>query len=522
MMPRRVLIPTAGLGSRLGDITKNLNKSLVSVANKPIVSHIIDLFSADYEFVIALGYKGELVRQFLEITYPDRCFHFVEVKPYEGEGAGLGLSILCCKDFLQQPFIFISCDTLIKGEIPVISSNWVGYSDSEEIHNYRTVSVKDLGRNLIAEKGAHSNDSKAYIGLAGIHDYNLFWSAMENGGKVAIETGEVFGINHLPKDSVEKISFNWFDTGNLNLLQKARNEFSSADEPNILEKQNEAIWFVNETVVKFSFDNKFISNRVKRSSELSGFIPEIRSASSNMYSYIKAEGTVFSKIANAPLFEKLLDHSTHFWDKKELSGEDATRFRDICLKFYRDKTYERVDLFFQTFHIRDGVEKINGISVPPVKDLLEEVDWSDLANGLPGRFHGDFHFENILFDIKKQKWTFLDWRQDFGGDLCVGDIYYDFAKLFHGLIITHELIVRNHFNISWEKDHINYDFHRKQSLVECEAILCNWVSQNGYDLRKVKILTALIFLNIAALHHNPYSLLLFALGKDMLNKFTRN
>jgi hypothetical protein len=28
----------------------------------------------------------------------------------------------------------------------------------------------------------------------------------------------------------------------------------------------------------------------------------------------------------------------------------------------------------------------------------------------------------------------------------------------------------------------------------------------------------LIYLNIAALHHNPYSLLLFALGKAMLKK----
>lgn len=33
---------------------------------------------------------------------------------------------------------------------------------------------------------------------------------------------------------------------------------------------------------------------------------------------------------------------------------------------------------------------------------------------------------------------------------------------------------------------------------------------------RVKILTALIYLNIAALHHHPYSLLLYYLGKSML------
>ena len=38
----------------------------------------------------------------------------------------------------------------------------------------------------------------------------------------------------------------------------------------------------------------------------------------------------------------------------------------------------------------------------------------------------------------------------------------------------------------------------------------------GYDIKKIKILTSLIFLNIASLHHFPYSLLLYGLGKKML------
>ena len=43
----------------------------------------------------------------------------------------------------------------------------------------------------------------------------------------------------------------------------------------------------------------------------------------------------------------------------------------------------------------------------------------------------------------------------------------------------------------------------------------------GYSLTKIRILTALIFLNIATLHHYPYSLLLYAVGKDMLKKIRK-
>ena len=87
-MTYRVVIPNAGIGSRLEDLTKNLNKSLVSVANRPILSHLIDKFPKKCDFVIPLGYKGKLVRSFIELAYPDRIFHFVNVSPYEGKGCG--------------------------------------------------------------------------------------------------------------------------------------------------------------------------------------------------------------------------------------------------------------------------------------------------------------------------------------------------------------------------------------------------------------------------------------------------
>jgi hypothetical protein len=160
--------------------------------------------------------------------------------------------------------------------------------------------------------------------------------------------------------------------------------------------------------------------------------------------------------------------------------------------------------------------------MPKLESLLNGIDWGWLADGLPGRFHGDFHFENILWNETAQHFTFLDWRQDFGDDLSTGDIYYDFAKLLHGLIVSHEIIAKDSYSVDWQADAINYDFQRKQILIECESRFGDWLEIEGYDKKKVLVLTALIFLNIAALHHYPYSLLLFALGKAMLNRELEN
>ena len=518
-MSFRVCIPTAGTGSRLGNLTKFINKSLVSIANRPTLSHLIEQFPKDVEFVIALGHKGYLVREFLELAYPQRRFFFAEVDPFDGPGSGLGLSLLACKRHLQQPFVFVSCDTLVREPIPAPDENWMGYAEGIKLQAYRTLKVESGRVKAICEKGeGKTHAHKPYIGLAGIHDYLEFWAAMEHGAEQAIQLGEAHGLRELLSQELVAHNFTWHDTGNAQALARAREIYQEPDAPSILEKANEAIWFVDGQVIKFSDDEKFIANRVKRVHEVQGFVPDVTGTQPHMYRYRKVEGKVLSEVVTLPLFERLLEHCKVFWQPHILDSDGTQKFRDTCMRFYRDKTLERVALFYENFTRQDGTEAINGMAMPRLNALLNALDWEWLADGLPGRFHGDFHFENILWSAGDQRFTFLDWRQDFGGSLTAGDVYYDLAKLLHGLIISHELIAREYFTVEWRQQEIRYDFHRKQVLVECEQHFGQWLESEGYDRKKVLVLTALVYLNIAALHHYPYSLLLYALGKAMLNQ----
>ena len=80
----KVLIPTAGIGSRLLKETQNINKSLVLIDHKPIISHIIEKFPLNVEIVIALGYKGDLVKQYLKISHPKNKFKFILISTTYG------------------------------------------------------------------------------------------------------------------------------------------------------------------------------------------------------------------------------------------------------------------------------------------------------------------------------------------------------------------------------------------------------------------------------------------------------
>lgn len=517
-MSYRVLIPTAGTGSRLDDLTRHLNKSLITIANRPALAYLIDQFPVDAEFVIALGHKGELVREFLSLAYPKRSFFFAAVDPFEGPGSGLGLSVLMCRKFLQEPFVFCSCDTLVDEPIPPPDSNWMGHAKVDDICPYRTLRLAQGQVSEICEKGAEGTDHAAYIGLAGIKDHAIFWDAMAAGGDRAIREGEAYGMRALLDNSIRSLAFTWWDTGNKESLARTKEKYKRPNAPNILDKPNEAIWFVDGDVIKFSTDEEFIRNRVKRTSQLAGFCPRVIGSTSHMYKYQEVEGRVLSEVITLPLFHRFLDHAAAFWQHHELNPDEQIAFRQTCLTFYRDKTEQRVQQFYRTFNRQDGTERINGILMPTLADLFAGLDWDWLAEGMPGRFHGDFHFENVLWSEKTDTFTFLDWRQDFGGSLTTGDIYYDLAKLLHGLIVCHELIAENHFFVDWTTDQIKYDLFRKQILVQCEQFYSDWLIANGYDRKKVSVLTALIYLNIAALHHYPYCLLLYVLGKEMLFK----
>ena len=523
-MSYRVIIPTAGIGYRLEKLTKYLNKSLVSVANRPILSHLIDQFPKTCEFVIALGYKGTLVKDFLELAYPDRTFYFVNVDLYQGKGSGLGYSLLCCEQYLQQPFVFISCDTIVKEPIPNPSHNWMGCASLKDLSSYRTIKINTEDIIQIHEKGqCSSKEDQAYVGLSGVYNYLNFWQAMKKGKKTAIEKGEIYGLIEILKTKkIKSHQFTWLDTGNLKALAKARHAYQKINKPNILEKENESIWFVRDRVIKFSIDTQFIQNRFKRANKLKGFVPEILDKKINMYCYNKVQGDVLSNVITLPLFNRLLEHCQTFWRKSELKFNELNAFKKKCQHFYYNKTIKRIDLFYKNFGKTDGTESINNQEMPALSSLLKHIDWQYLTNGSPVRFHGDLHFENILWKSEEEKFIFLDWRQDFAGSLEVGDIYYDLAKLLHGLIVSHDLIIKNCFSIKWNDSSIVFNLQRKKVLIDCEQRFNKWCTESGFDFRKVRILTALIYLNIAALHHYPYSLLLYALGKSILAEELKN
>lgn len=67
-MNLEAVILSGGFGTRLGDETINKPKPMIEVAGKPLLIHIMNRLSyfGIKKFVIALGYKGEVIKDYFE------------------------------------------------------------------------------------------------------------------------------------------------------------------------------------------------------------------------------------------------------------------------------------------------------------------------------------------------------------------------------------------------------------------------------------------------------------------------
>ena len=515
----KVLVTTSGLGSRLGNQTKYMNKALLRIGNKPVIAHIIDSYPPDTEFVITLGYHGDYVKQFIQIAYPARSFSFVDISPFKGAGSSLLFSLYEAKDYLDCPFIFHASDTLVdKIKVSNLKRNTIYGSTGTESSMYASLNVTNGKVNKIFSKG-ELNPDFLHIGLVYISNYKEFWSSAKNilsKQSNNQSVGDVDVIHDLLTSF--KISFDfiqvgkWFDTGSVSGLKAAKMGFENSD-LHVLDKLKESIYMIDNHVIKFFTDKNLNQSRIQRAALLGDAVPAIVSSSDNFFKYEYVKGSLMSKAFDSGIVIELLD-----WAKNNLWLENPENidFHETCLTFYKTKTLERVGDFLNANSFEVEPYIINGLHTESIYDLLEKVDYNDLADTKNLVFHGDFILDNILVDNKEFK--LIDWRQDFAGQINAGDMYYDLAKFAHNLVVNHEIIDKDLYHVRVSGGKVELNINRFNTLVEFEEVFYKWIVTNNLDVQRVKLLRALIWLNMSPLHHYPFNNFLFFFGKYHLQK----
>ena len=116
MQAREAIILAGGLGTRLRSLVSDLPKCMAPVAGHPFLKHVVRYFLSQgiEKFIFSLGYKHELIEDFLSREFPYVNYQIcVEPEPL-GTGGAIQLA---CKRATEKDVVVVNGDSLFKADI---------------------------------------------------------------------------------------------------------------------------------------------------------------------------------------------------------------------------------------------------------------------------------------------------------------------------------------------------------------------------------------------------------------------
>ena len=246
----KVIIPVAGVGTRLRPHTLTQPKVLLNVAGHPMIYYIVDELIkkkiAD-SIIFITGYKAEDIEKYLNKTFKYK-FDYVEQK----EMLGLGHAVLCAKEkfdpIKNEDALIILGDTLFDVDLKdIVKSKYsaIGVKKVDDPKRFGVVETNKKGFiTRFVEKPASpdvSPSNEAIVGIYLIKNSTLLFNSIEHIIKNKITTKGEYQITdamevmiHQNEKFVTYQVDGWLDCGkhetmletNQYLLNKKKNKYS--------------------------------------------------------------------------------------------------------------------------------------------------------------------------------------------------------------------------------------------------------------------------------------------------------
>lgn len=165
----KIIIPTAGYGTRLRPHTWSKPKPLVTVAGKPVLGHVLDMFTKlpnIDEVTFIIGYLGEQIEEYVSTAYPELPSRYIVQKELIGQSHAIWLA----REGMTGPMLMIFVDTIIEVDLSNLMSEeadalgWV-----KEVPDPRRFGVADVDEDgwvrQLVEKPQDVSNNLAIVGF---------------------------------------------------------------------------------------------------------------------------------------------------------------------------------------------------------------------------------------------------------------------------------------------------------------------------------------------------------------------
>ncbi len=165
----KIVIPTAGYGTRLRPHTWSKPKPLVTVAGKPVLGHVLDMFTEfpDIdEVTFIVGYLGDQIEEYVKSAYPDLPTRYIEQTELIGQSHAIWLA----REGLTGPMLMAFVDTIIEADLSALQNEPAGAVGwVKEVPDPRRFGVAEAGEDgwvtRLVEKPEDMSNNLAIVGF---------------------------------------------------------------------------------------------------------------------------------------------------------------------------------------------------------------------------------------------------------------------------------------------------------------------------------------------------------------------
>jgi glucose-1-phosphate thymidylyltransferase len=176
----KIILPVAGKGTRLRPHTHSKAKSLVHVAGKTVLEHIISRLVQlpAAEFIFITDDHGEQISEFMGRKFPDLSCRYIVQKERKGPAHAISLAIPLIRK--RDDLLIVFNDTIFNadlGKIPALCADCDGLIYSREVEDYQRFGVNVVQDGLITamvEKPETPVSRLAQVGLYYLKDGHGF------------------------------------------------------------------------------------------------------------------------------------------------------------------------------------------------------------------------------------------------------------------------------------------------------------------------------------------------------------
>ena len=168
----KIIIPMAGLGSRMRPHTWSKPKPLLPLAGKTVLDHSLDQFKtlpdldkAEFVFIISPN-QGDLIQKHMSRVHPEKKVHFIVQEEMRGQSHALW----CAREYLTGPMLMVFSDTLIETDLRFLSDEdadavaWVKPMEDPRRFGVIEMNPEGLATRLV-EKPADVHNNLVLVGF---------------------------------------------------------------------------------------------------------------------------------------------------------------------------------------------------------------------------------------------------------------------------------------------------------------------------------------------------------------------